>query len=86
MVQNMSMFVCPNCKHETHIFGTDGAIKEAQRRNLDVLGSIPLSEDICLSADAGKPIVVSDPQGYAAQIYDEIAGKIMEKLGLKVSS
>lgn len=86
MVQNMSLFVCPNCNHETHIFGTDGAIKEAQRRNLDVLGSIPLSEDICLSADAGKPIVVSDPAGYAAQVYNGIAGKIMEKLKLKVSS
>lgn len=83
MVQNMSMFVCPNCNHSTHIFGTDGAIREAKTRGLDVLGSIPISEDICLSSDNGKPIVVSDPNGHSAKIYGEIGTKIMGKLKLK---
>ena len=80
----MSMFVCPNCNHSTHIFGTDGAIREAEKRSLDVLGSIPLAEDICLSSDNGKPIVVSDANGYSAKIYDDIASKIANKLNLKV--
>lgn len=83
MIQNMSMFVCPNCKHESHIFGTDGAIREAKRRELDVLGSIPLSEDICVSSDNGKPIVVSDPNGFSAGVYNDIAVKVMTKLNLK---
>lgn len=83
MVQNMSMFVCPNCKHESHIFGTDGAIREAERRQIDTLGSIPLSEDICLSSDSGKPIVVSDPDGVAAGVYNSIAAKVIAKLNLK---
>lgn len=84
MVQNMSLFVCPNCKHETHIFGSDGAIKEANRRNLDVLGSIPLSEDICTSSDSGKPIVVGNPEGFESSVYGQIADKLIEKLSLKM--
>ena len=38
LVQNMSVFQCPKCKHKTHIFGADGARKLAQTLDLDVLG------------------------------------------------
>lgn len=78
------MFICPNCSHESHIFGSDGAIREAQKRELDVLGSIPLSEDICLSSDSGKPIIVSNPEGHASKVYSEIASKVIAKLKLKL--
>lgn len=59
LVQNMSYFLCPNCNHESHVFGTDGALKEAKKQNLRLLGSIPLNEEICLQSDKGKPVVVS---------------------------
>ncbi len=59
LVQNMSYFLCPNCNHESHVFGTDGALREAKKQNLRLLGSIPLNEEICLQSDKGKPVVVS---------------------------
>lgn len=34
----MSVFQCPKCKHETHIFGTDGVRDLAKTLGLDVLG------------------------------------------------
>lgn len=34
----MSVFQCPKCKHETHIFGADGTRRLAQTLDLDVLG------------------------------------------------
>ncbi|OXB83919.1 UNVERIFIED_CONTAM: hypothetical protein H355_009403 [Colinus virginianus] len=37
LVQNMSVFQCPNCKHETHIFGADGVRNLAKTLGLDVL-------------------------------------------------
>ncbi|MBZ3869668.1 Iron-sulfur protein NUBPL, partial [Sciurus carolinensis] len=40
LVQNMSVFQCPKCKHKTHIFGADGARKLAQTLDLDVLGKL----------------------------------------------
>lgn len=34
----MSVFQCPNCKHETHIFGADGVRDLAKTLGLDILG------------------------------------------------
>lgn len=38
LVQNMSVFQCPKCKHETHIFGADGVRDLAKTLELDILG------------------------------------------------
>ena len=38
LVQNMSVFECPKCGHNTHIFGQDGARSVAKEMGLDVLG------------------------------------------------
>ncbi|XP_054545719.1 iron-sulfur protein NUBPL isoform X2 [Talpa occidentalis] len=62
LVQNMSFFQCPKCKHRTHIFGADGARKLAQTLNLDVLGDIPLHLNIRKASDTGQPIVFSQPE------------------------
>ncbi|ODV88875.1 hypothetical protein CANCADRAFT_130421 [Tortispora caseinolytica NRRL Y-17796] len=80
LVQNMSMFVCPNCNHESHIFGSDGAIKEAKKQNIDVLGSIPLAEAICLNSDNGIPIVIADKTGTISKHYRDIAATVSKKL------
>lgn len=78
MVQNMSYFLCPNCNHESHIFGNEGAIKKAKEMNLDVLASIPLNEQICELADNGKPIVLQDTP--IADNYLQLAEKVVQKL------
>lgn len=38
LVQNMSVFQCPNCRHQTHIFGSDGARQLADCLGVQVLG------------------------------------------------
>nr|XP_028576943.1 iron-sulfur protein NUBPL isoform X6 [Podarcis muralis] len=80
LVQNMSLFQCPKCKHETHIFGTDGVRNLACDLGLDVLGDIPLHVHIRETSDAGKPIVVSQPQSDVAQAYLKIAAEIVKRL------
>ncbi|RHZ70576.1 hypothetical protein Glove_269g54 [Diversispora epigaea] len=83
MVQNMSLFVCPNCQHKTHIFGKDGVIKTSQEMGIDYLGDIPLDANICELSDLGKPIVVTKPDSFNSECYKEIAKKVMSKVGLK---
>lgn len=80
LVQNMSHFVCPNCSHELHIFGLDGARREAERHGLDVLGSIPLNEVICTQSDLGVPVVVSNSDPAILEPYMEVARKLLLKL------
>ncbi|NXJ12266.1 NUBPL protein, partial [Odontophorus gujanensis] len=65
LVQNMSVFQCPNCKHETHIFGADGVRNLAKTLGLDVLGDIPLHVNVRETCDSGQPVVISQPQSDA---------------------
>ncbi|GBC00834.1 hypothetical protein RclHR1_03990011 [Rhizophagus clarus] len=80
IVQNMSIFVCPNCQHQTHIFGKDGVIKIAKDFNIDFLGDIPLDANICNLSDIGNPIVIAKPDSIHAKYYKDIALKIITKL------
>ncbi|KAG1177524.1 hypothetical protein G6F70_002398 [Rhizopus microsporus] len=83
LVQNMSLFICPNCQHETHIFGHDGAIRMAEEMKLPLLGQVPLHADICQLSDAGKPIVISQPDSPFANHYRSIAKNILDSLPSK---
>lgn len=69
IVENMSVYVCPNCGHEDPIFGHGGAAAEAKRRGIPFLGEIPLTMAIRAAGDAGKPA--------QADIFDQIAGRIV---------
>lgn len=40
LVQNMSVFQCPNCNHQTHIFGSDGARQLADTLGVQFLGGL----------------------------------------------
>ncbi|XP_025024379.1 iron-sulfur protein NUBPL isoform X3 [Python bivittatus] len=82
LIQNMSVFQCPKCKHETHIFGADGVKKLAKNIGIDILGDIPLHVHIRETSDVGKPIVISQPQSSVAQAYLKIAAEIVKRLSL----
>ncbi|XP_056403006.1 iron-sulfur protein NUBPL isoform X3 [Hyla sarda] len=80
VVQNMSVFRCPKCDHETHIFGADGARQLAATMGLDILGDIPLHIKIRETCDSGTPVVVSDPESNEAKAYMGIAQQIISKI------
>ncbi|EEE45812.1 iron-sulfur cluster carrier protein ApbC [Roseibium alexandrii] len=77
IVENMSYFLCPDCGSRHDIFGHGGARADAERLGVPFLGEVPLAMKIRETSDAGTPIVVSDPESQSAQIYKEIAGKVM---------
>ena len=55
VVENMSGFVCPNCKNESEIFPpiTGGAGKMCSDFEIELLGRIPLEPMLMLSCEAG---------------------------------
>ncbi len=81
LIENMSFFSCPNCGHESHIFGHGGARAEAARLGTEFLGEVPLLLDIRTASDAGTPIVAADPDGEAARAFAMIAKRLWEKVG-----
>ena len=80
IVENMSMFCCPNCGHETALFGHGGARREAEALGVPFLGEVPLLLDIRTTGDEGTPIVASAPDGAAARAFSAIAGRVWESL------
>ena len=80
VVENMSLHVCPKCGHESHIFGSGGAARMCKEYGMELLGQLPLDESIREQADSGKPTVVSDPEGRAAEIYRRIARRCAVKI------
>ena len=80
VVENMSTHICPKCGHESHIFGTGGAERMCKDYGTELLGQLPLDESIREQADSGKPTVVADPDGKAAEIYRRIARRCAVKI------
>lgn len=80
IIENMSLYICPNCGNEAHIFGHGGAKDEADKMGVDFLGEIPLDIEIRIHADGGDPIVVSKPDSPHSRAYRGIALQIWEKL------
>lgn len=80
IVENMSVFCCPACGHQTHIFGHDGARLEAEKQGVPYLGGIPLDAAIRHGGDMGAPVIISDPTGPLALAYQAIAAQILAAL------
>uniref|UniRef100_A0AAX7TBI5 Iron-sulfur cluster transfer protein NUBPL n=1 Tax=Astatotilapia calliptera TaxID=8154 RepID=A0AAX7TBI5_ASTCA len=85
LVQNMSVFQCPKCNHETHIFGSDGARQLADTLGVTFLGDIPLHITIRETSDRGQPVVISSPNSPEAAAYRTVASAVVQRLQ-KVSS
>jgi len=80
IVENMSVFCCPNCGHRTPLFGQGGARAEAERLGVEFLGELPLTLAIRELSDAGTPIVADRPDTPEAEAYRAIARRMWAKV------
>jgi len=80
VVENMSMFTCPDCGSSHAIFGHGGARETAEKLGVPFLGEIPLVPRIRETSDAGTPVSVSAPDGPEAQAFLELARKVAAAL------
>jgi ATP-binding protein involved in chromosome partitioning len=80
IVENMSTHICSRCGYEEHIFGQGGAERMCKDYGTELLGQLPLDINIREQADSGKPTVVADPDGRAAEIYKAIGRRVAVKI------
>ena len=73
VVENMSMFVCPDCGASHAIFGHGGARETASSLGAPFLGEIPLVPRIRETSDSGEPISVSAPDSAEAKAFLDVA-------------
>lgn len=80
IIENMSYFLAPDTGKRYDIFGHGGAQVEAEKRNVTFLGEIPLDPQIRIASDAGKPIILSQPDSPHAKVYREIAQAVAQRI------
>jgi len=80
IVENMSLFICPHCGGESHIFSQGGAERLANEFATELLASIPLDIQIRKNSDDGTPIVAAQPESAAAAAYRQLASRVAQKI------
>jgi ATP-binding protein involved in chromosome partitioning len=86
IIENMSLFVCPNCGHESHIFSHGGAKREAEKLGMEFLGEVPLDIEIRETSDSGRPIVVSNPDSPHAKVFVSMAERVWQKVEASIGT
>lgn len=82
IVENMSYFVCPNCGYVSEVFGRGNVKAACEKLGTRFLGEVPLSPDIRVNGDLGKPIVIAAPQSEAAEAFRRIAYAIASSVSV----
>ncbi len=86
IVENMSYFVCPHCGGRSEIFAYGGARQCAERYGVDFLAEIPLDPRIRETSDAGRPIVIADPDSPQAQAYLQLARSVRDRIEVQLGA
>ncbi|WP_300548177.1 Mrp/NBP35 family ATP-binding protein [Roseovarius sp.] len=77
LIENMSVFHCPDCGHEAHIFGHGGVRAEAETLGLPLLAALPIDLETRLSGDSGVPVALG--AGPTAEAYGTLARRLVEE-------
>lgn len=81
LIENMAAHVCTACGHVEPLFGEAGGVQLAERYGVPLLGQIPLDKAIRECSDAGQPIVLAEPEGPVAKVYQEAARQLTAFVG-----
>ena len=80
IVENMSLFICPDCGSRHDIFGHGGAKDTAEKMGVPFLGEIPLVPRIRETSDAGTPVSVALADGPEAEAFLALARRVKAAL------
>lgn len=78
VIENMSVFICPDCGASHALFGAGGAQAEAKALGVPFLGAAPLHMDIRKSGDAGTPIAASKSR--SAEVFTHLAQSLLQEM------
>jgi ATP-binding protein involved in chromosome partitioning len=79
VIENMSAFVAPDGSRHP-IFGEGGGAALATAIGVPLVGQVPIEPDVSAGGDAGKPVVLSAPDGAAGTEFRRIAGRVVDEL------
>ncbi len=87
VIENMAWLACPHCDERIPVFGEGGgqAVADGLTRiigtKVPLLGQVPLDTRLREGGDAGKPLVLTDPDSPAAVELRRIADRLAKRSG-----
>jgi len=78
VIENMSGFVCPNCKTVIDIFKRGGGENMARSMGVPFLGRIPIDPRIVEASDSGTPFIYHYSGTDAAAAFQPIIGLLLD--------
>lgn len=83
IVENMSGYVCPGCKHTNRVFKatTGGARQLAMETGIPFLGAVPLDPRIGMACDYGESFFDSYPDSPACKALQAVVKRVREEVG-----
>ena len=80
VVENMSVYVCPECGHEDRVYGKGGGNSASKEYDTLLLGEIPLNSKIRECSDEGQPIFSKSSENLLNAIFLKIADTVQKFL------
>jgi ATP-binding protein involved in chromosome partitioning len=85
IVENMSVFRCPNCGYEAHLFGHGGGRKEAECLGIPFLGEVPLDPELRAAVDTARIDRILTSETPVNQAFSTIFKDVAMRLGISPS-
>ena len=82
LIENMSYYVAASGERD-YIFGRGGGRRLAERLDLPFLGEIPLVTAIREASDAGRPIVLTQPDSPSAKAFIAAAEQLAAQVSIR---
>ena len=79
VVENMSYLPMPDGSR-SYIFGSEGGARTAAALHTQLLGQVPLLQEIREGGDHGEPVAAQSSHGPANEAFTVIAGKLLDAL------
>lgn len=75
LVANMTSWTCPHCGEATDPWGADAARTLAESTGVELWAEIPFDPAVAAATDAGRPVVLADPDRPAAKALADLAAR-----------
>jgi ATP-binding protein involved in chromosome partitioning len=85
VVENMSYLTLPDGT-KMDVFGQGGGQAMASHYDVPFLGGIPMNPTVRIGGDAGKPIVITEPESDAAQALRSVAESVAARVSVAALS
>ena len=79
-IENMSELRCPHCGEAVSVFPEVPEDRSLWAEGVPMLGKIPLQPAVAAAGDAGKPLLVAEPDASEAEAFRAVARAVVAEL------